>query len=209
MEERLSPNRMNLLNLRLQIAAAERGAGILDDKRAALVKELLSIYKEMITERNTLREAMQNAASELCYALGIEGKEGVISSAYAAKREVSIEVTERNVWGVRFPQIHHKIHNKTMIRRLDDRGYSFVTVSGTVDSTAKRFEVVLNALLETASSEAYMKRVGIEVRKTARRINALNELIIPVKKRQLQYISRALEEREREDILRLKKLKKM
>ncbi len=204
MEERLSPNRMNLLNLRLQIAAAERGAGILDDKRAALVKELLSIYKEVITERSTLRDTMQDAASELCIALGIEGKEGIMSASYAAKREVALEVTEKNVWGVRFPEIHHK----TMVRRLDDRGYSFVTVSGTVDASAKRFEVVLNTLLETASSEAYMKRVGIEVRKTARRITAINELIIPVKKRQLQYISRAIEEREREDILRLKKLKK-
>lgn len=204
MEERLSPNRMNLLNLRLQIAAAERGAGILDDKRAALVKELLSIYKEVITERSTLRDTMQSAASELCIALGIEGKEGIMSASYAAKREVALEVAEKNVWGVRFPEIHHK----NMVRRLDDRGYSFVTVSGTVDAAAKRFEVVLNTLLETASSETYMKRVGIEVRKTARRINAINELIIPVKKRQLQYISRAIEEREREDIFRLKKLKK-
>lgn len=199
---------MNLLNLRLQIAAAERGAGILDDKRAALVKELLSIYKEVITERTTLRDTMQDAASELCIALGIEGKEGIMSASYAAKRDVSLEVIEKNVWGVKFPEIHHKTHHKNMVRRLDDRGYSFVTVSGTVDAAAKRFEVVLNTLLETASSEAYMKRVGIEVRKTARRINAINELIIPVKKRQLQYISRALEEREREDILRLKKLKK-
>lgn len=204
MQERLSPNRMNLLSLRLQIAAAERGAGILDDKRAALVKELLSIYKEVITERSTLRDTMQSAASELCIALGIEGKEGIMSASYAAKREVALEVTEKNVWGVRFPEIHHK----NMVRRLDDRGYSFVTVSGTVDAAAKRFEVVLNTLLETASSEAYMKHVGIEVRKTARRINAINELIIPVKKRQLQYISRAIEEREREDIIRLKKLKK-
>jgi V/A-type H+-transporting ATPase subunit D len=58
-----------------------------------------------------------------------------------------------------------------------------------------------------ASDESYMRRIGNEVRKTARRINAINELIIPRLKEQLQYISRALEEREREDVLRLKRLK--
>jgi len=73
------------------------------------------------------------------------------------------------------------------------------------DAAAKRFEILLDTLLMAASDESYMRRIGHEVRKTARRIN---ELIIPRRKEQLQYISRALEEREREDILRLKKLKK-
>ncbi|HBI23975.1 MAG TPA: hypothetical protein DDX84_07225 [Nitrospiraceae bacterium] len=76
------------------------------------------------------------------------------------------------------------------------------------DAAAKRFEILLDTLLMAASDESYMRRIGHEVRKTARRINAINELIIPRRKEQLQYISRALEEREREDILRLKKLKK-
>jgi len=204
MQERISPNRMNLLNLRSRIATAERGAGILGDKRGALVKELMIVYKEVISERYDLRDKMQDAASDLFYALGIEGREGVLSAAFAAKREVSVEVTERNVWGVRFPEIHHE----TMLRRIDDRGYAFMTISGTVDATAKRFEILLDTLLMAASDESYMRRIGNEVRKTTRRINAINEMIIPRLKEQLQYISRALEEREREDVLRLKRLKK-
>lgn len=204
MQERISPNRMNLLGIRAQIAAAERGVGILEDKRSALIKELMSIYKEVISERYDLRDKMEDAASDLFYALGIEGREGVLSAAFAAKREVSVEVAERNVWGVKFPEIRHG----AMLRRLDARGYAFMTVSGTVDAAAKRFEIVLDTLLMAASDETYMKRIGGEVRKTARRINAINELIIPGRKEQLQYITRILEEREREDILRLKRLKK-
>jgi len=99
MIERLSPNRMNLLNLRSQIATAERGVGILEDKRVALIKELLSIYKDVVSGRYTLRDKMQDAALNLFYALGMEGKEGVISAGFAAKREVTVEVTEKNVWG--------------------------------------------------------------------------------------------------------------
>ncbi len=204
MIERLSPNRMNLLNLRSQIATAERGAGILEDKRVALVKELLSIYKDVVSGRYTLRDKMEDAARDLFYALSMEGKEGVISAGFAARREVSVEVTEKNVWGARFPEIHHE----TMLRGLDARGYAFMTVSSAVDTAAKRFEIFLNTMLMMASTEAYMRRIGSEVKKTARRINAINEIIIPRNKEQVQYIRRTLEEREREDILRLKRLKK-
>ncbi len=204
MEERLSPNRRNLLSLRSQIAMAERGAGILEDKRSALVRELLYIYKDVLAGRHTLRDKMRDASTDLFRALGTEGKEGVVSAAFASKREVSVEVIERNVWGVRFPEILHR----TLVRGLETRGYAFMTVSSTIDAAAKRFEILLNLMLEAASTETHMKRIGIEARKTARRINAINEIVIPKAKGQLQDIRRTLEEREREDILRLKKLKK-
>lgn len=195
---------MNLLNLRSQVTAAERGMGLLEDKRAALVKELLGIYKDVLAERNTLRGRMQVAAVELVRAIGIEGIEGVRSASFAAKRDISIDAVRRNIWGVKFSEIHYK----TMRRPLDGRGYAFMTVSSTIDASAKGFEMVLETMLNTASTESHMRRIGDEVKKTARKINAIKEIIIPKTKEQLRDISRTLEEREREDILRLKRLKK-
>lgn len=203
MSDQVSPNRMNLLNLRTRIASAVMGAGLLEDKRSALVKELMSIYKDVLAGRETLREKMQGAAVGLVHALGLEGKEGVLSASFAAKREISIDVTRRNIWGVRFSGIHYK----PMLRPLDGRGYAFMTVSGSVDKTAKEFETVMEKVLNTASVESHLRRIGDEVKKTARRINAINEVVIPKTKEQLQYIGRSIEEREREDILRLKKFK--
>ncbi|MEK6713550.1 MAG: V-type ATP synthase subunit D [Nitrospirota bacterium] len=204
MSDQVSPNRMNLLNLRTRIASAVMGAGLLEDKRSALVKELMSIYKDVIAGRESLREKMQGAAVGLVHALGLEGKEGVLSASFAAKRDVSIDVTRRNIWGVRFSGIQYK----TMLRPLDGRGYAFMTVSGSVDKTAKEFESVMEKVLNTASVESHLRRIGDEVKKTARRINAINEVVIPKIKEQLQYIGRSIEEREREDILRLKKFKR-
>ena len=203
MSDQVSPNRMNLLNLRARIASTVMGVGLLEDKRSALVKELMSIYKDVLAGRENLREKMQGAAAGLVHALGLEGKEGVLSASFAAKREVSIDVTRRNIWGVRFSGINYK----TMLRPLDGRGYAFMTVSSSVDKTAKEFESVMEKVLNTASVESHLRRIGDEVKKTARRINAINEVVIPKIKEQLQYIGRSIEEREREDILRLKKFK--
>src|SRR3990170_6958259 len=91
MEEQLSPNRMNLLNLRLQIATAERGVGILEDKRRAIVKEFLRLYRDVIAGRHGMRDRMQDAAVDLFRAIGIEGREGFMSAAFAAKRGRSEE----------------------------------------------------------------------------------------------------------------------
>lgn len=203
MSAQANPNRMNLLNLRTRIASAVMGVGLLEDKRSALVKELMNIYKDVLAGRETLREKMQEAAAGLVHALGIEGREGVVSASFAAKREVSIDVTRRNIWGVRFSGINYK----TMLRPLDGRGYAFMTISGSVDKTAKEFESIMEKVLNTASVESHLRRIGDEVKKTARRINAINEVVIPKTKEQLKYIVRTIEEREREDILRLKKFK--
>ncbi len=203
MSDQVSPNRMNLLNLRARIASAVMGAGLLEDKRSALVRELVSIFKDVVAGRETLREMMQGAAAGLVHALGIEGREGVVSASFAAKREVSIDVTRRDVWGVRFSGINYK----TMLRPLDARGYAFMTVSSSVDKTAKEFESVMEEILNTASVESHLRRIGDEVKKTARKINAINEVVIPKCREQLKYVVRSMEEREREDILRLKKFK--
>ena len=203
MEERPSPNRMNLLNLRSQGTAAERGMGLLEDKRTSLVKELLGIYKDVLAGRHTLRGRMQVAAVELIRAIGIEGIEGVRSASFAAKRDISIDAVKRNIGGVKFSEINYK----TMRRALDGRGYAFMTVSSTIDASAKGFEMVLDTMFNTASTESHMRRIGDEVKKTARKINAIKEIIIPKTKEQLRHISRTLEKREREDILRLKRLK--
>ncbi|MBI5755619.1 MAG: V-type ATP synthase subunit D [Nitrospirae bacterium] len=204
MEERPSPNRMNLLNLRSQVTAAERGMGLLEDKRTSLVKELLGIYKDVMAERHTLRGRTQVAAVELIRAISMDGTEGVMSASFAAKRDISIDVVRRNIWGVKFSEIHYK----TMRRALDARGYAFMTTSSTIDASAKGFEMVLETMLNTASTESHMRRIGDEVKKTARKINAIKEIIIPKTKERLRHISRTLEEREREDILRLKRLKR-
>ena len=70
-----------------------------------------------------------------------------------------------------------------------------------------RFEKILLQVLETAPLEFSLKRIGREIRKTTRRINALEVMLIPRLKNDIRYIRNTLEEREREDNFRLRRIK--
>ena len=88
-----------------------------------------------------------------------------------------------------------------------ERGYGIITMSGRIDETAERFEAELDLLIELAETETAMRRLGAEIQMNRRRVNALEQILIPELKNQAKYIKNAIEEREREDLFRLKKVK--
>ena len=72
----------------------------------------------------------------------------------------------------------------------------------------QKFEDELNIIIEMAAIETKLKRLGAEIQKTRRRVNALDQVVIPALTKQVRYISMALDERSREDLFRLKRVKK-
>ena len=88
-----------------------------------------------------------------------------------------------------------------------ERGYGIISTSGRIDETAERFEAELDLLIELAETETAMRRLGSEIQMNRRRVNALEQILIPELKNQAKYIKNAIEEREREDLFRLKKVK--
>lgn len=196
---------MNLLLLKRQIEAAERGLALLRSKREALVREFFAVVGRAAERRDELEAAMAQARSSLVVALGMEGRAPLRSAGFAAQRNVPIELTERNVWGVRFPDLRHA----PVARTADARGYAISGVSTYIDETARRFETVLELILRSVSVELRLKKLGAEIKKVTRRINALEEIVVPSLKRQVREIRRTLEEREREDLFRMKRFKSM
>lgn len=195
--------RMNLLLLKRRVDVAEQGLKLLRSKREALVREFFAVMNWVTESREQLDAAMEQALSTLTVALGMEGRALIRSASYAAKRTVSIDLTERNVWGVRFPEVHYA----PVLRALDARGYAASGVSTHIDETARRFEQVLELILRSVSVELRLKKLGTEIKNVRRRINALNEVMIPTLTREVRNIRQALEEREREDLFRMKRFK--
>ena len=91
---------------------------------------------------------------------------------------------------------------------IRDRNVSPIGVSTRVQIAAQRFEQAMNLILDVASTEVLLRRIGNEIRKTTRRVNALEQILIPRLRAQMRYIRDTLEERAREDTFRLKRLKK-
>jgi len=201
--ETIGQTRMNLLLLKRQIQVAERGLELLRNKREALVREFFTMMDRVIESREKMEHAMGQALSSLALALGMEGRAPLRSAGYAAKRNLPIEVTERNVWGVRFLDLHYT----PLVRSLDARGYAPSAVSSYIDETAHRFEVVLELILRSIVVEMRLKKLGSEIKRVTRRINALNEVMIPLLRREVRKIREVLEERGREDLFRMKRFK--
>lgn len=195
---------MNLLLLRRQIEVAKRGLELLRSKREALIREFFTVMDRVVESREEMEAGMRHALSSLTLALAMEGRAPLQSAGYAARRSLPINLTERNVWGVRFPDLQYQ----PVLRSLDARGYAVSGVSTYIDETARRFELVLEFILRGIVVEMRLKRLGNEIKRVTRRINALNEVLIPSLAHEVQAIRQALEEREREDLFRMKRFKR-
>ena len=204
--EQVSPTRMTLLAKKSQIKLASQGVDLLKKKRDALVKEFFAIVQMLLISREELETLSHHAYRSLMIAKGIEGEKKLSSAAAAGKRQVVFKMTQKSVWGVEIPEVDKS--GLDLRRGLLERGYSITGVSAHVDSVAEKFEAILNVILDIASVEVHLKRLGQEIKKTSRRVNALEQNLIPKLGMHVNYIKNALEERAREDTCRLKLLKK-
>ncbi|HEX8042472.1 MAG TPA: V-type ATP synthase subunit D, partial [Candidatus Deferrimicrobium sp.] len=118
-------------------------------------------------------------------------------------REIPVSISERSVWGIRVPEIRWQ----GIVRSADARGYSVAGVASSTQSAAREFEKALEAVLEVVAVETRFKKIGAEIGKSTRRINVLNEVILPEIRAGKRAILLALEERERENVFRMKRFK--
>lgn len=180
---------------------AAKGARLLRGKREVLAGEFFRLMREVMAGRARLDDTLREAARALTVARAMDGTEPLESLALAGAREVPVEVTHRRVWGVPVPGVSAP----TLRRSADARGASPVGASLTALEAARRHEDSVDVLLEIASRELHLRRLGEEIQETSRRINALEQLLVPRLSREAKRVSQALEERAREDVVRLKR----
>ena len=202
--EPLCPTRMNLLNLKAQERSAREGLSLLRSKREALVRELFGIMEQAVATRDLFSDTLRGAMVSLSIALGTEGRAGVESAAVAARRDVPLSLEEKSVWGVRYQDL--RWHG--VVRSADARGHAFSGVSAATIAASREFEKALEIVLRVVSVEGRLKKIGAEISKATRRVNTFTEVILPRLQARIRGIRLALEEREREDIYRMKHFKK-
>ncbi len=201
--EQVNPTRMELIRLRAKIALATQGRDLLRQKMDALVQEF---FREMDTVRHSRGELMvssDQAWQSLAIASAVDGPDRVTSASLAARRTITIDIRGRNVMGVPVPVIE-----KTKVRRMTTgRGYSPTAISVRVNEVADQFEEEVDLIIRLAEQETVLRRLGHEIQMCRRRVNALEQMLIPEMQRQERRIRFVIEERERENIFRLKRVK--
>jgi V/A-type H+-transporting ATPase subunit D len=122
----------------------------------------------------------------------------------ATRRPVEIQVEERNIWGTRVVEVA----SGYAAREAGGHRYTAIGASARIEDTTERFDTVLERIVKVAPLDRKMRKLAEEIRKTTRRVNALEQRLLPQLHQQVRYIRAVLDQREREDIFRLKRLKK-
>ena len=178
---------------------------LLKQKRDALLIEFMSVMDETLRLSSQLQKTTAEAQYSLAVAKSVDGNVAVRSVGMATKGDVSIDMTGTKIMGISVPVV---TKGESPVRSSFTRGYSVTGVSSRIDETADKFERILDVIIEYADIETRLKRLGEEIQKTNRRVNALEQITVPGLKEQVAYIRQTLDERAREDLFRLKKVKK-
>ncbi len=202
--EGISPTRMELLRLSRREKLAEKGHDLLREKRDALIAEFLDIVCEVRAARIAAEDKLKEAFEYLIIAQALLGVEQVRQLSLMTPQELALDFSSRSIMGVHVPTLELK---GSLVRKVTERGYGFVDSSAVLDRCARGFEEALELVIKLAEVEEAVKNLAGEVEKTKRRVNALEYIMIPSLKATRKYIRMRLEEMERENFTRLKKIK--
>ncbi|SDY01033.1 V-type ATP synthase subunit D [Halobellus clavatus] len=203
MAEDVKPTRKNLMAIEDRIQLSERGHDTLEQKRDGLIMEFMDILDQAQDVRSELNGNYETAQTKLNMARAMEGDVAVRGAAAALKEHPEITTQSKNIMGVVVPQIESSKVRKS----LDERGYGLLGSSARIDEAADAYEELLETIILAAEVETAMKKMLKEIETTKRRVNALEFKLLPELYENQEYIEQKLEEQEREEIFRLKKIK--
>lgn len=200
----IKPTRSELIKLKIRIKLAKSGHKLLKKKRDGLILDFFEILKKAKTLRQELAQEYRAALEKINIARTLETDLKITSLAMAIKNNPQITVETKNIMGVVVPKIGAAHRTTTLL----ERGYGFMDSTSSIDEATTSYERVVAKVIQAAETETAMKKILAEIEKTKRRVNALEFSVIPSMEKSGKFIKLRLEEMERENVFRLKRIKK-
>jgi V/A-type H+-transporting ATPase subunit D len=194
---------MALLAGRARLRLARQGLGLLEEKRDALLREFYREVPVVYAAHEELEAAAGAARLALDAARVRLGPEPVAAAAAGSRDEISVEVESVSVMGVAVSSVRPR----SFLRTATARGRAVEASGPALELVALRFEEELTIAVRVATMEARVRRLASEIRRTSSRVSALRSRVIPALESETQLIASSLEQREREDRFRLKRVK--
>lgn len=198
----VSPTRMELLEIRKKIILAEKGHKLLEEKRDALVERFFDIIEQRNQISGEIDGDFKTAFLCLIQAQMIMGEKKVKDISFLTDDLGEISFESDNIMGVKIPKM-----NIDGIKTDIKPQYGFFETCSKLDDAQKKFNALIVRLIQLADLEGGIKSLAIEIEKTKRRVNVLENNLIPRLYATRKYIEMQLEEREREDFFRRKRVK--
>ena len=197
----IAPTKSNLLKMNEQLAVSQGGYDLLEQKREILVMELMHMVEQVKLLEREIEKVIDQAYPALKKMLIAAGGDHVEQMASAIQYDFTIQEKSVTIGGMKFRSIDVELPKRQLF-------YSFLGTLPESDKVMADFFKLLTLLTQMASIRTIVWRLAGEVKKTQRRVNALDKMVIPQTKDTKKYIESVLEERERENIFVLKSLKR-
>jgi V/A-type H+-transporting ATPase subunit D len=200
---KIRPTRINLIRTKKTLKLSKSGLDVLERKRDVLIREL----RRFIYDAKKLREEVTSVLAEAFQSL-IEskvriGSESVENVALAFSSKANFVLDHRSIMGVPVPIVDFQMENNVK------PDYGFADTSISLDKTFRNFSDVLEHIAQLAEIEGVAFKLANDIQKTQKRVNALKHVFIPMYSETVKYIELVLEEKEREEFVRMKTAKKM
>ena len=192
------PTKANLMATQKSLSLAKLGYELMDRKRNILVREMMQLVDEAKEVESTINEAYKKAYASLQKANITPGR----CSDYArtVPLDETLKVDYKSVMGVEIPQI-------TLGEQDMKNYYGFDTTNSYLDEAYFNFNEAKRLSVKLVETQTSIYRLADAIKKTQKRANALNNIMIPKFTQTVKFISEALDEKEREDFTRLKVVK--
>lgn len=192
------PTKANLMATQKSLSLAKLGYELMDRKRNILVREMMQLVDEAKEVEGTINEAYKKAYASLQKANITLGR----CSDYArtVPLDETLKVDYKSVMGVEIPQI-------TLGEQDMKNYYGFDTTNSYLDEAYFNFNEAKRLSVKLVETQTSIYRLADAIKKTQKRANALNNIMIPKFTQTVKFISEALDEKEREDFTRLKVVK--
>lgn len=195
------PTKIELIRIKRSLKVAKMVHKILDDKREVLLKRIDEMIEEANKARADIWEPLEDIYAAVHDAYLSLGTGNLESIAMLTPSGMEVDVNVRRIVDVKVPTLQVSTKN------LESLSYGFADTNAAVDKAAKLIKNVLPGICKAAEFENAIFSLAKELERTQRLINALEYVIMPQYEGSIKFITATLEEREREEFVRLKKVK--
>lgn len=201
MDVNVAPTKANLMSAKSTLEISKKGYELLDQKRNVLIREMMGLVDSAKEIQSMINSTFEEAYEALKMANITMGVAAVEAISHSVSTDDEVEILFKSVMGVEIPKIKYEKQEALPV-------YSFYQTNASMDVAFKKFHEIKYLVLQLAEVENSVYKLAIEIKKTQKRANALDNIQIPKYTEIVKFIQDSLEEKDREDFFRLKVVKK-